>query len=486
MLPHLVFLVVLLSFIRERPGMRSAVNFRLIAVQLLVAYIGVRTSWTLFREKAGSLRRETEFLGWVAAVTALASLAMVVILMVRPIPGDVFSSGILVSWFFLALDLLAIAWSVASLGLACGWIELSRERAMEAQHESDEQFRILLDESPLATAVLTAEGSFERLNRKFVETTGYTLRDAPDEGHWFALACPDPERRAAARAAWREAVEQALVRAPSEPAGEMVVDYRDAPSRTVELHARRVDDRVVVQLVDVTELKAAMQAREQMVAAVSHDLKSPLSAIKLRAEAAIQGPHKDRLTHELRSIGRAAANMERIIREQLDTVSVDSGGLALELAPTSVGGLVASAVDIVSPATTGRSLKLECDIGWLPEVLCDPARVTRVLINLIENALRFTDEGTITIRAEAHAGEVEISVADTGRGIRPEVLPHIFDRYFTTTPGGRGTGLGLFLAKEIVEAHGGRIRVASELGRGSTFSFILPQSPVDRAPALTT
>jgi signal transduction histidine kinase len=266
----------------------------------------------------------------------------------------------------------------------------------------------------------------------------------------------------------------------------MVMDYRDTASRTVELHLRRVDDRLVLQLVDVTEHKAAMQAREQVVAAVSHDLKSPLSAIQLRAEAALHDSQKDKLTSQLSSIRQAAATMERIIRELRDVVTLDSVGIALELEPTSIGELVESVVDLVSPVTSKRSLKLECNLGRLPEVLCDRDRLMRVLINLIDNAIRFTDQGTITIRAEAHPGEVQLSVTDTGRGISPEVLPHIFDRYFTTTPGGRGTGLGLYMAKEIIEAHGGRIWVSSEPGRGSTFSFTLPQSPVDRAAALMT
>jgi PAS domain S-box-containing protein len=480
LLPHLLCLVVVVAFLRERPGLPvAAVNIRLVAIQFLIGYIGVRTAWTLFREPAAGLGREVRFLGGVAAITVVASLGQVVVVFLRPIHGDVFAAGILVSWFFLVLNGLAIAWSIASLGLACGWIE-------QRLRERDEQFRLMVDGSPLATLVLTMEGSFERVNHKFVETTGYTLRDVPDEEHWFALACPEPEQRAFARTVWREAIQRDSTRPPAEPFGEMLIDYRDAQSRTVEVHARRIDNRVVVQLVDVTDLKAAVRARENLVAAVSHDLKSPLSAIQLRAETAIHDSTQEKLTNQLRSIRRAAANMERIIREQLDAVSIDSGGLALELAPTSIDGLIAAVVDVVSPVTAKRSLKLECDIAWLPEVLCDSERLTRALINLLENAVKFTDEGSITIRAEPCAGGVQLSITDTGRGIGPEVLPHIFERYFTTTPGGRGTGIGLYMAKQIIEAHGGRIWVSSEPGRGSTFSFTLPQAPVDRAPALTT
>jgi signal transduction histidine kinase len=480
LLPHVVAIAVIASFLWERSDIPSAVNMRLIAVHLLIAYIGARTTWILFREKATARSTEIHFLGWVAGLSAAASLTMAIIVVVRPIEGDIFAAGIVVSWFFLVLDCLAIAWSIASLGLMGSWIEHRRILAEAAQRKSDELFRLLLEESPIPTAVLTTSASFERLNRQFVETTGYALPDIPDEEHWFALVCPDPERRAAARAIWDDTVKRARARVPAGASGEMIVDYRNVPSRTVELHARSIDDRIVLQLVDVSDLKAAMQAREQLLAAVSHDLRTPLSTILLGAEAALRRSPDDAT---FMRIQRAATKIGRMIGELLDAARLDSGGIALELAPTSIKAVVESVVDIESPATAKRSLKIECAIDGLPEVVCDSARVTRVLTNLVDNAVRFTEKGgTITIRAEAHDGEVQLSVTDTGSGIRPEVLPHVFDRYFTTTPGSRGTGLGLYMAKEIVEAHGGRIWGTSELGRGSTFSFTLPLHPIERSP----
>jgi PAS domain S-box-containing protein len=483
LLPHALGLILIASFVVERPGMRAAVNIRLTVVHLLLVYIGARTIWTLLRAPPMGLVREVRWLAGVAALTAGASVAMTVLVTISPIEGDIFAAGFSATWFFLTLDLLAISWSVFSLGLMSGWIEQRRLDADAARHRADEDFGRLLDESPLATAVVRTNGTFERLNRKFVEATGYTLDEVPDPDKWLALACPDPQRRADARAVWEEALEEARAQAPADTSVEIVLDYRDAPERTVELHLRQVSDRMVLQLVDVTELKAAMKLREQLVAAVSHDLRSPLSSIKLRAEAFLRDSQNEKLTVQLRSIRHAATSMERIIDELLDVVTLDAGGLVLERRPTSIGGLVTAVCEIVAPMVSKRSLELECKSACLPEALCDGERLMRVLFNLIDNAVKFTREGKITVFAEQHGSEVEISVKDTGAGIRPEALPRIFDRYFTTGSGGRGTGLGLYMAKEIVEAHGGRIWVRTEPGRGSTFSFTVPLSPAEQASA---
>ena len=114
----------------------------------------------------------------------------------------------------------------------------------------------------------------------------------------------------------------------------------------------------------------------------------------------------------------------------------------------------------------------------MPDILANPERVSQVIVNLISNAVRFTVNGLITVSAGPEDGFMNISVADTGTGISPELLPFIFDRHVTKKKSGGGqdigTGLGLYICKHIVEAHGGRISAVSEEGKGSTFSFTLP------------
>jgi len=120
----------------------------------------------------------------------------------------------------------------------------------------------------------------------------------------------------------------------------------------------------------------------------------------------------------------------------------------------------------------------------LPRVRADPARIRQVLLRILANAAKFTDQGTITVRAWPVDGEVRISVSDTGMGIAPEYLERIFERFEQgVTENGRrpdGAGLGLALSKEFVEMHGGRIWVESEVGKGSTFTFTLPLKPAER------
>src|SRR5262249_8130302 len=118
LLPHLVALLVIASFVSERPDIRSAVNYRLTAVHLVLLYIGARTVWVLLRAPAAALSREIRWLAAIASVTAACSLVMLIIVTVDPIGGDVFAAGIAFTWFFLALDGLAVAWSLFSLGLA--------------------------------------------------------------------------------------------------------------------------------------------------------------------------------------------------------------------------------------------------------------------------------------------------------------------------------------------------------------------------------
>jgi signal transduction histidine kinase len=176
-------------------------------------------------------------------------------------------------------------------------------------------------------------------------------------------------------------------------------------------------------------------------------------------------------------IERAAQRMNRLIQDLLDITRMEAGHLVIERARISATQLVLDSVEAERALATAGSLELALDIGSdLPELWADRDRLLQVVENLIGNALKFTKPGgRVRVAAAAHDDEVLFSVADTGAGIADLDMPHVFDRFWQgRKTGRRGAGLGLPIAKGIVEAHGGRIWVDSQLGCGSTFYFTIP------------
>ena len=220
------------------------------------------------------------------------------------------------------------------------------------------------------------------------------------------------------------------------------------------------------------------------MAVVSHDLRNPLSAIALCVTALRESPppNADVMTDLLGTVAESATLMKRIIQDLLDVASIDAGRLSLErrLQPLSPVLERAWAMFREAAADAGVSLVLDRQgLDRFPEVSIDAERILQVLANLLNNALKFTDRGgSATVSAVAQADRITVTVTDTGAGIAPADLPNVFDRFWHGRRSAkiRSTGLGLAIARGIIEAHGGRILVQSELGRGSTFSFDLPAS----------
>lgn len=176
-------------------------------------------------------------------------------------------------------------------------------------------------------------------------------------------------------------------------------------------------------------------------------------------------------------IHRSALNMSRLLEDLLDVAKSEAGGLAIEPAVTDVGSIVRTTVEQFRLQAAERSIDLSADTPEdLPRTRADAARVAQVLSNLAGNALKFTPKGGAVHLSAARAdGEIVVSVADTGIGIAPENVAHVFDRFWQAKRAARASaGLGLAIAKSIVEAHGGRIWVESTEGRGTTFHFTLP------------
>ena len=224
--------------------------------------------------------------------------------------------------------------------------------------------------------------------------------------------------------------------------------------------------------------EAAVRARDDVLRVVSHDLGNSLSAVLVTTTLLLRSlPEDGEVRPRVASIRQLAEQMQRLRQDLLDVASIEAGRLSIEPDWYEPRELLEATRGHFSPvaAEKGVCLETRAEEG-LPPVVADRERVLQVLANLVGNALKFTPPGgRIDLSAERAPEGVRIAVADTGPGIAPENLPHVFDRFWKTQGGNRhGAGLGLAICKGIVEAHGGSIGVESRLAAGSTFAFTLP------------
>jgi signal transduction histidine kinase len=227
------------------------------------------------------------------------------------------------------------------------------------------------------------------------------------------------------------------------------------------------------------EMEGLERLRRDLVANVSHELKTPISAIRARLENLLDGveePNPAVLSVMLQQSER----LSRLVDQLLDLSRLESGDVPLELEPVDLAPLVDRVVDEVAAARPDRTLAVREEIPLdLPPVMADRERLHQVLFNLLDNAFRFTPSGgEVVVRAVRENGSCEVQVEDTGPGIPGEQLGLVFERFYRVdTSRSRedgGTGIGLAIARSVVEAHGGRIWAESSEGHGATFRFMLP------------
>ena len=233
-------------------------------------------------------------------------------------------------------------------------------------------------------------------------------------------------------------------------------------------------------------LRTADALRRQMMADVSHELKTPLTAMRgyietLRMpEVALDAGRRDRY---FETIDRETRRLERIVKDLLDLARYEHGGVVLQRRVFDIGRLFENVAGRHEREAHSKAVAIRIDADPLADqVVADPDRIEQAIENLVANALRHTPSGgTITLSATQADGMATLSVSDTGGGIAPEHLPHVFERFYKADAAraaeSTGSGLGLSITKAIIERHGGTIRVTSQSGR-TTFTILLPQSPI--------
>lgn len=239
----------------------------------------------------------------------------------------------------------------------------------------------------------------------------------------------------------------------------------------------------------VEERRARMKAeqeaaaRDEILAVVCHDLRSPLSAVLMTVDLLlrtnVEGVQSPSMQKHLERVERSSERMKRLVDDLVDVKSIQGGSLRVDPRPMAPACVVDSSLEAFQSLARERNIRLENGVvADLPQVSCDLDRAVQVLSNLLSNALGATSSGgAVTVGAERLGGEVLFWVVDTGAGMAPDELPHVFERSWRgRKPGYEGTGLGLFIARGIIHTHGGRIWAQSTPGVGSRFCFTLPSA----------
>jgi len=260
-----------------------------------------------------------------------------------------------------------------------------------------------------------------------------------------------------------------------------------SPPMTLMVHAvplRRGADRGGTLLVfhDVTELRRLERVRQEFVANASHELRTPLTAIRGYVETLLDGAVDDpgRTRPFLDVVARHAERMSRLVDDLLDLSNIESGRLQLERHAVPLDEVAQLVFALQQEAASKKEITLRLEIPPdLPAALADRDRLQQILINLVDNAIKFTPAGQVTLSAQkASSSHLEVVVTDTGTGISSTDLPRVTERFYRVDRARSrelgGTGLGLSIVKHLVHAHGGDLYIESELGKGTTVRFTLP------------
>ncbi|HEX4950469.1 MAG TPA: PAS domain-containing protein [Blastocatellia bacterium] len=388
------------------------------------------------------------------------------------------------------------------LGVVCHFYDLSEHQRYEAElRASEERFRTLADNISQFAWMADEIGSIFWYNQRWFDYTGTTLEEMRGWGwqqvhhpehvqrvvtkirHSFATGEPweDTFPLRGANGTYRWFLSRALpIR---DTAGCVVRWFGTNTDITERLEAEREREQILAREQQAREsAEAATRAKDNFLALVTHELRNPLQSILGYTRMTRLNPHDaDEVLRNCEIIERSARVQQQLIEDLLDTARIVTGKLKLATAPTDLRLVLADTADIVRPAAAAKQIDLDVQLGHASqEVLGDAARLQQVAWNLLQNAIKFTPVGGhVRLLMERLNQHVRFTVCDDGKGIEPEFLPYVFDRFTQSENGDTqrygGLGLGLALARQLVEMHGGTIEVKSRgIDQGTAFTVTLP------------
>lgn len=376
--------------------------------------------------------------------------------------------------------------------------------AAQKLRESEERSRALVNASPFGIVFMDMHGHPTFYNPRCEALHGFGVEQAQGEG-WARAVHPEDRQRVVD--SWRMACESsqpwAQVYRFLHPDGRTVwvsgracpmhvggkqVGYMGALEDITELKLTEAERERLLQQEQVArrEAQRATRLRDEVLGIVAHDLRQPLQTLVALSAQMIKAPALPEAASrrdEGQLIRQTVEAMSRLIRDLLDVSTIESGGLVMAPEDIDIDALLRNTVQSFHASATEKGIELRSQtIGYLPRICADPGRLMQVLSNLVGNAIKFTPTGgTVRLEARVHDETIEVSVMDTGSGIPTESLAHIFDRFWQACRAERaGAGLGLAIAKGIIEAHEGRIWAESVTGHGTTMTFTVPLHRAER------
>ncbi|MDQ3170533.1 MAG: ATP-binding protein [Acidobacteriota bacterium] len=360
---------------------------------------------------------------------------------------------------------------------------MTDERPKAGREQTDESLRTerAKTDEALAEKQAKLEQEADAVIVQAREVADAVLDDARDKAdeHLDRSDAPNPARATVEK---ERAREDLALKAERDAADESLERERHetalALAKLLPLERVKTDRYLLTERVRADD---ALSNRDDFLGIVSHDLRNLLGGIVLSAGALAKGADgHEQGTQILAStarIQRYAARMNRLIGDLLDVAGIDAGRLSISPVPSDVTAVIHETIEMFSGDAAAKHISLEAAPGGPPATVpFDHDRILQVLANLVSNAIKCTDEGgRVILRAERKGDRVLLSVADTGIGIAAEMHAAVFERFWQARDNDRrGLGLGLYISKSIVEAHGGHMRLESAPGEGSTFSFDLP------------